>query len=111
MKSFSTQREKREGQRGRKIYHGSPSKKKAVVNYVKVVQMNPYTLGAYFIKEDGTSAFYWPLITGLEKNESWCRKLEIGMTVRRRAIGGGPTEVMKVKTKKGAINWHMFLLF
>ena len=111
MKSFSTQREKREGQRGRKIYHGSPSKKKAVVNYVKVVQMNPYTLGAYFIKEDGTSAFYWPLITGLEKNESWCRKLEIGMTVRRRAIGGGPTEVMKVKTKKGAINWHMFLRF
>ena len=33
------------------------------------------------------------------------------MTVRRRAIGGGPTEVMKVKTKKGAINWHMFLRF
>ena len=52
-KSFSTQREKREGEHGRKIYHGSPSKKKAVVNYVKVVQMNLYTLGAYFIKEDG----------------------------------------------------------
>ena len=111
MKSFATLRQKRGGEDGSKMYHGSPSKKKAVVNHVKVVQMNPYTLGAYFIKDDGTSAFYWPLITGLENNESWCKELEIGMTVRRRAVGGAPTEVMKVKTKKGAINWHMFLRF
>ena len=111
MKSFATMRQKRGGEDGSKMYHGSPSKKKAVVNHVKVVQMNPYTLGAYFIKEDGTSAFYWTLITGLENNKSWCKELEIGMTVRRRAVGGAPTEVMKVKTKKGAINWHMFLRF
>ena len=65
-----------------------------------LVQMNPYTLGAYFIKDNGTSAFYWPLITGLENNKSWCKELEIGMTVRRRAVGGAPTEVMKVKTQK-----------
>ena len=108
MKSFATLRQKRGGEDGTKMYHGSPSKKKAVVNYVKVIQMNPYTLGAYFIKEDGTSAY---LITGLEKNESWCKELEIGMTVRRRAVGGVPSEVMKVKTKKNEINWHMFLRF
>ena len=94
-----------------KIYYGSPSKKKAVVNFVKVLQMNPYTLGAYFIKEDGASAYYWPLITGLDKNESWCKDLEIRMTVRRRAVGGKPTEVMKVKTSTRYINWHMFLHF
>ena len=100
MKSFATMRQKRGGEDGSKMYHGSPSKKKAVVNHVKVVQMNPYTLGAYFIKDNGTSAFYWPLITGLENNKSWCKELEIGMTVRRRAVGGAPTEVMKVKTQK-----------
>ena len=26
-------------------------------------------------------------------------------------VGGGPTEVMKIKTSKGYINWHMFLRF
>ena len=111
MKSFASLRQKRGGEDDKKIYHGSPSKKKAVVNYVKVIQMNPYTLGAYFIKEDGTSAFYWPLITGLENKESWCKELQIGMTVRRRAVGGAPSEVMKVKTKRGEINWHIFLRF
>ena len=58
MKSFATQRQKRGGEDVAKVYYGSPSKKKAVVNRVKVLQLNPYTLAAYFIKEDGTSAFY-----------------------------------------------------
>ena len=111
MKSFATQRQKRGGEDVAKVYYGSPSKKKAVVNFVKVLQMNPYTLGAYFIKEDGASAYYWPLITGLDKNESWCKDLEIRMTVRRRVVGGKPTEVMKVKTSTRYINWHMFLRF
>ena len=33
------------------------------------------------------------------------------MTVRRRTVGGKPTEVMKVKTSTHYINWHMFLRF
>ena len=98
MKSFVTRRQKREGEDITKVYHGSPSKKKAVVNFVKILQLNPCTLGAYFIKEDDSSAFYWPLITGLDNNERWCKGLEIGMTVRRRAVGGKSTDVMKVKT-------------
>ena len=111
MKSFATQRQKRGGEDVAKVYYGSPSKKMAVVNFVKVLQINPYTLGAYFIKEDGASGYYWPLITGLDKNESWCKDLQIGMTVRRRAVGGNPTEVMKVKTSTRYINCHMFLRF
>ena len=111
MKSFATHRQKRGGDNALNIYHGSPSKKKAVENLVKVYQLDPYTLGAYFIKEDGTSPYYWPLYKGLETNKQWCQDLNIGMTVRRRAIGGTPGETMKVKTKNGHMNWYMFLRF
>ena len=33
------------------------------------------------------------------------------MTVRRRAIGGGPTEVMKVKTKREPLTGTRFYVF
>ena len=111
MKSFTTHCQKRGRDNVLNMYHGSPSKKKAVENLVKVYQLDPYTLGAYFIKEDGTSPYYWPLYKGLEANEQWCQDLNIGMTVRRRAIGGTPGETMKVKTKNGHMNWYMFLRF
>ena len=40
MKLFVTQRQKRGGEDAARTYHGSPSKKKAVVNLVKILHKN-----------------------------------------------------------------------
>ena len=89
MKSFFEQRQKRGASEVAKPYHGSPSKIKPNIIIVKIIQLDPYTLGAYFIKGDGGYPYYRPLIQGLEQKHDWCKNLKIGMTVRRRECGGG----------------------
>ena len=110
MKSFSEQRQKR-GSEGSKMYHGSPSKIKPNIIIVKVLQLDPYTLGAYFLKGDGGYPYYRPLIQALEREDQWCKKLKISMTVRRREYGGEVGDAIKVKVKDMHLNWHMFLRF
>ena len=110
MKSFSEQRQKR-GSKGSKMYHGSPSKIKPNIIIVKVLQLDPYTLGAYFLKGDGGYPYYRPLIQALEREDQWCKKLKISMTVRRREYGGEVGDAIKVKVKDMHLNWHMFLRF
>ena len=111
MKSFFEQRQKRGASEVAKSYHGSPSKIKPNIIIVKIIQLDPYTLGAYFIKGDGGYPYYRPLIQGLEQEHDWCKNLKIGMTVRRRECGGGAGDAIKVKVKDMQLNWHIFLRF
>ena len=111
MKSFLEQRQKRGASEVAKPYHGSPSKIKLNIIIVKIIQLDPYTLGAYFIKGDGGYPYYRPLIQGLEQEHEWCKNLKIGMTVRRRECGGGAGDAIKVKVKDMQLNWHIFLHF
>ena len=70
MKSFSTLCNKRaEDDDVGKSYFGasSPTKKRVVCIKVIVKMLDPYCLGVYFEKEDGSTPYYWPLLAGLEK--------------------------------------------
>ena len=110
MKSFFEQRQKRGASEVAKPYHGSPSKIKPNIIIVKIIQLDPYTLGAYFIKGDGGYPYYRPLIQGLEQEHDWCKNLKIGMTVRRRECGGGAGDAIKVKVKDMQLNWQIFFV-
>ena len=57
--------------------------------------MDPYCLGVYFDKEDGSTPYYWPLLAGLEKGEDWCKDFGVGMCVKRRVKRGGPNDILK----------------
>ena len=78
---------------------------------VVVKQLDPYCLGIYFEREDGTMPYYWPLYTEIEKSaKHWTKNLDIKMVVRRRGTGEGPRAIMKQSTKK-TLYWHMFVRF
>ena len=58
---------------------------------VVVKQLDPYCLGIYFEREDGSTHFYWPLYSDIEKSEkNWTKDLNIEMVVRRRDTDDGP---------------------
>ena len=82
MKSFQTLRKKRTADDDvGKTYFGSSSPTKEKVVCIKVIlkMIDPYCLGVYFEKEDGSTPYYWPLLAGIEKGEDWCTDLDIGM--------------------------------
>ena len=111
MKSFPNQRQKRKGSADRLKYHASPTKKTARMIQVVVKQLDPYCLGIYFEREDGTMPYYWPLYTEIEKSaKHWTKNLDIKMVVRRRGTGEGLRAIMKQSTKK-TLYWHMFVRF
>ena len=111
MKSFPNQRQKRKGNADRLKYHASPTKKTARMIKVVVKQLDPYCLGIYFEREDGSTPFYWPLYSDIEKSEkNWTKDLNIEMVVRRRDKYGGPRAIMKQSTKN-TLYWHMFVRF
>ena len=110
MKSYVNKSTKRKSNQVMNTYHGSPSKKKPVTIKVIVKQLNPYTLGAYFENEDGSTPYYWNLIKALEKEEEWTKKLNIAMTVKRRESNGGIDIPMR-NSEKSELFWHMFVRF
>ena len=113
MKNFQTLCEKRTADDDvGKPYFGSssPTKKRVVCIKVIVKMMDPYCLGVYFEKEDGSTPYYWPLLAGLEKGDDWCKDLGIGMCVKRRVEGGEPSAILK-QTRNTGLYWHIFVWF
>ena len=111
MKSFPTQRQKRPASADKNKYHASPTKKNSHMIKVVVKQLDPYCLGIYFEREDGTTPYYWPLYAKIEKSaKNRTKNLDIEMVVRRRDTGEGPRAIMKQSTKK-TLYWHMFVRF
>ena len=111
MKSFFEQRQKRGASEVAKPYHGSPSKIKPNIIIVKIIQLDPYTLGAYFIKGDGGYPYYRPLIQGLEQEHDWCKNLKIGITVRRRECGDGAGMQLKLRSRVCSLTGKDFCTF